>query len=281
MVVSHTTATPESPTPFTPKLLHCVLWLTLILSLLATAADRVDAAQLIHPESRTLTLAMPLFPPFTHQDEWGNPQGHGYLAVKQLLERANIRFVVRVVPNYGRALAETRSGQVDGFFLASRNEQRDAVAEFSGAIVDNPWSWFSWSQTPTPTPKTLTCSDTIATLINTNTHQWLSGRNCGHIHPVHSSDELVYLLLQHKVDRVFVSQPVMLNALQRAGVTAEHLHQQVETVRSFGLYLSHTLIRQQPQLMERIQQLLSSSSDTERASTKRKAKSQTGEGFSD
>jgi hypothetical protein len=289
MVVSHTTATSESPPICAPKLLCCVFWLTLTLSLPAMAADRVNT----DPDSQALTLAMPLFPPFTHQDEWGNPQGHGYLAVKQLLDRANIRFDVRIVPNYGRALAETRSGQVDGFFLASRNSQRDAIAEFSGAIVDNPWSWFSWSQpsatataTPPVPPATPTCSDTIATLINTNTHQWLSGRNCGRIYPVHSSDELVHLLLQRKVDRVFVSQPVMLSALQRAGVEAEHVHQQVETVRSFGLYLSHTLIRQQPQLMKRIQQVLSSPSDTERGSTSNRTKvnankSQIGEDFFD
>ena len=198
-----------------------------------------------------LVLAMPHFPPFTYLDEWGNPAGIGYQKVKQTLDKAGIDFRVEAVPNYGRALAETRRGNVDGFFIASQNDERDTVAEFSGRLMDNPWSWYYWRNNHQEL-----CQQTITTIMNTNTHRWLKSQQCPQIKPSNTPDELVHLLLKQKVSAVFIAQVVMHKALLNAGLSQDYFAERVEINKPVGIYISHQKLKQSPALMSRIQRVI-------------------------
>ncbi len=88
-----------------------------------------------------LRLEVPEYPPFTKLEN-GQPSGMGLVKVEQILKRANVNYVItRVVPNHKRALENLKNGAVDGFFLASRNEERDADAVFSDKVMYNNWVW--------------------------------------------------------------------------------------------------------------------------------------------
>lgn len=206
---------------------------------------------LLSASAETLVLAMPHFPPFTYLDEWGNPAGDGYQKVKQTLDKAGIAFRIEAVPNYGRALAETRLGNVDGFFIASQNKERDAVAEFSGRLMDNPWSWYYW-----PENGQNLCQQAVTTILNTNTHRWLKSNNCLLIKPSQTPDELVHLLLKRKVSAVFVAQVVMHKALQNAGLNSDHFSERVEINKPVGIYISHQTLKQQPKLMLQVRRAI-------------------------
>jgi len=198
-----------------------------------------------------LVLAMPHFPPFTYLDEWGNPAGMGYQKVKQTLDKAGIDFRVEAVPNYGRALAETRRGNVDGFFIASQNAERDTIAEYSGGILNNPWSWYHW-----PENSQNLCQQAVTTILNTNTHRWLKRQQCRAIKPSNTPDELVHLLLKRKVSSVFVAQVVMHKALLNAGLSADHFSERVEINKPVGIYISHQTLKQQPELMLQVRRAI-------------------------
>lgn len=203
-------------------------------------------------QAEPLILAMPHFPPFTYLDEWGNPAGIGYEEVSHVLKKAKIDFTVEPVPNYGRALAETRLGNVDGFFIASQNAERDAVADFSGGMMDNPWSWYHW-----PDEQGDLCQQSIATILNTNTHRWLQARGCPLLYPEKTPQQLVQLLLKRKIHSVFIAREVMHKALTDAGIPLNHFAEQVEVIRPVGLYLSHKVIAADPLLMPTIRQVIS------------------------
>lgn len=87
-----------------------------------------------------MNLMLPDFPPYTYLEN-GTPAGLGVDALIPILDAMEVQYHMKVASNHGRALHEVIAGRSDGFFMASRNEERDKHAIFSESILKNKWVW--------------------------------------------------------------------------------------------------------------------------------------------
>ncbi len=203
----------------------------------------------------TLHLVVPDFKPYTYEHN-DSIQGAGVERVSDILKSLGIPFSLSLVPNYGRAVAETRNGRCDGFFLATQNSERDSIAHFSGPLMINRWCWFTLRDAPLQVgDSTFKLTARVATPINSNTHKWLKYENYNVAYPVTDVSVLVTLLLDGLVDVVFVSEEVFLHQLNQQKIPLSSIERYIESERPFGLYLSNETVKNNPDVIESIIQM--------------------------
>lgn len=187
-----------------------------------------------------MRLVFAEFAPYQYEQD-GRPAGIGVKAVQRVLERdLGFSLELRMVPNYGRALAEVSSGGADGFFLASQNLERDKVAVFSEPLMVNRWSWFfNVDAFLEPNSAQFLATARVATLLHTNTHRWLNEQGYRHIMPVMKSSLLPRLLDQERIDAVFLAEVVFAQEAAATGFEVEDFTQVVAMAKPFGIYISN------------------------------------------
>lgn len=201
----------------------------------------------------TLHFCVPNFKPYTYR-EGKEIKGVGVEHVRALFSKLNIPITLSLVPNYGRAVEEVRSGRYDGFFLASQNSERDAFANFSEPLLINNWCWFYLKESSVqPSDVTFKEFATIATQINTNTHKWLNKEGYTVTYATKELTHIMPLLLQKKVDAVFIAEEVFLQLAREQGVDTALFSRTIESQRDFGMYLSK---KQDNTLLEKVNQAI-------------------------
>lgn len=189
----------------------------------------------------TLHFCVPNFKPYTYQ-EGVEIKGVGVDQVRALFKKLHTPITLSIVPNYGRAVEEVRSGRYDGFFLATRNSERDAFADFTKPLLINNWCWFYLKESSvTPDDETFKEFATIATQINTNTHKWLKDEGYTVTYATKELNHMMPLLLQKKVDAIFIAQEVFIQLSKEQGVDTSLFSCKIESQREFGIYLSNKL----------------------------------------
>lgn len=200
----------------------------------------------------TLHLVIPEFKPFTYK-EANELKGIGVERISKIFASIEQPIKLRLVPNYGRAVEETRQGKSDGFFLATQNKERDSIAHFSKAVFVNRWCWFFMnSNSFEPASKEFKSTARIATPINANTHKWLKNNNYTNIFPMKDMTLILPLLIEKKVDAVFIAEEVFLQQLTEKNIYKSNIKKQIESERPFGIYISKNVIERNMQLMEDI-----------------------------
>jgi len=209
---------------------------------------------LIAQANDTLHFVVPDFEPFTYKVD-GAFKGIGIERVSAVLDDIDIPYTISLVPNYGRAVEETRRNRSDGFFLATQNSERDSIAQFSNTIFINRWCWFTLEDGALqPTGTDFKESARVATPINTNTHRWLKNEGYNVTFPVSDLSVLVSLLVESRVDAVFISEEVFLQQLRIKKINLETIHTEVQSERPFGIYISNETQEEYPDLLNRINQ---------------------------
>lgn len=201
----------------------------------------------------TLHFCVPSFMPYTYK-EGTEIKGVGVEQIRALFKKLDIPITLSLVPNYGRAVEEVRSGRYDGFFLASQNSERDAFANFSEPLFNNNWCWFYLKESSVkPTDGTFKEFATVATQINTNTHKWLNKEGYTVTYATKELSHIMPLLLEKKVDAVFIAEEVFLHLSREQGIDTSLFSYKVESQRDFGMYLSKKL---DDTLLEKINQAI-------------------------
>lgn len=90
--------------------------------------------------AQELRFAVPDYLPFTGEIN-DMPGGIGVEIVEKIIKEAGMTMQVHVIPNYSRCILEVQNNEVDGFFLGSKNDERDAVAVMTDQIMVNNWIW--------------------------------------------------------------------------------------------------------------------------------------------
>lgn len=111
---------------------RAVVFAGVLLSLLSFPLAGVDAQQ--------IRFDVPEYPPFTGTVD-GKPGGIAIEPVANVMKEVGLEMSVTVVANYTRCISDIQQGRSDGFFLASENKERDAVAVLSSKIMINNWLW--------------------------------------------------------------------------------------------------------------------------------------------
>jgi len=204
----------------------------------------------VYAHDSVMRLVVPEFRPFTYMNQSGLAAGTGVDSVKRILQSLEIPFSLRVVPNYGRALAELKEGRADAFFLATENAERNAHATLSSPIVINHWSWFTLTKGLSPGAQVFREEASVGTILNTNTHKWLESEayrvSIAATEPV----RLIELLILGRIDAIFLAENVFYGAYTKIAA-APDVTQTIEKSLPMGVYISKSYQTQHPDFMTR------------------------------
>ncbi len=190
----------------------------------------------------------PDFPPYTTIDSDGNQSGIGLDRMKPILEVLGVDYSISIGSNHGRALAELKNGRSDGFFMASRNDERDKYAVFSESIMTNRWVWVRLAGSGAELLSVAKPGEKVASLLNANTNRWLMKSGYDPVHPAENIRQLVGMLDSQQVSAVLVAEEVFKAAYPND--TRYQITLQVE--KEFGVYISKTFLESHPQFMDEL-----------------------------
>lgn len=216
-----------------------------IACLLYSASAHSDAV-------KPVRFVVPSFKPYTYQEDY-DIKGLGVSLVTRAMDNLNHPYTLKLVPNYGRALTDLSKGSADGFFLASENAERNAVAVFSKPLMTNRWSWFFIRQSPISTKRPNFKTNTkIGTFLHANTHKWLIKHDYQRIKPVTKVELLPEMLIYGRIQSVFLAEVVFHDAVTKAGFDISQFRRQEEVAKPFGIYISRGFLKDHPGFMERL-----------------------------
>ena len=197
-----------------------------------------------------MVLGVPEFKPYTYLHD-GKIMGSAIAQSEPIFDALNVEITLKHFENYSLLLKALKKNQIDGFFLASQNPERDRYAEFSKAFTFNNWSWFSLKNKQYDFDSAdFKNNSTIATIRKTNTFRWLT-RNGYQVHGT-SIEQLPSLLLNKQVNAVFSAESVFLQACADNEVNQNIFRATVESKRPFGMYVSKAYLNQNPSFMQKL-----------------------------
>ncbi len=206
--------------------------------------------QVAAQSSKIINLVAPEFPPYTYLED-NEATGIGVKLIKQLLKNSPYQYTITIVKDYGLAVFLLKKGKADALFLASQNNERDAIAIFSKPLLMNRWSWyFNPDAKLNPNSTSFKRDAGVGTILHTNTHKWLKKNRYHVIGQPTSPLALNKMLANHRIDAAFVAEAVFENAIPYDQHTQ---YQKIIAVeKPFGIYVSNKLNQQQPDFLQYI-----------------------------
>lgn len=202
--------------------------------------------------AQALRLAAPEYMPYTGEIN-GAVVGMGVERVARIIERAGMTMTVHVVPNYSRCVFEVSHQIADGFFLGSRNSERDAVAIMSEPVMINRWIWVLRRNSQTdPAGPTFKGRHDVGVLLNTNPHVWLKTNGYRISGTPTSANSLLAMLDAGRFEAALVPELVFQYTSQQTGRNSASYRTALHSSQAFGIYLSKDFLREYPNALERI-----------------------------
>ena len=201
-------------------------------------------------KAEPLRLVYPNFPPYTFASDEQSAAGNFLVdKIMQVLEQP---YKMAPVPNYKRALSDVQYGVADGFFFASQNSQRDAIAEFSNPIVYNNWSWFfRYDSYFDPDANNFKTDVKVASIEGTNTLRWLNTHHFKVVGKQKNVAKLAQLLFDLKrIDAAFLSADVFKSSHVHPNLVSGEYIEVVQRSAPFGIYISKAYSEQHPGFMQ-------------------------------
>lgn len=190
--------------------------------------------------SEGIRLGVPDFKPYTYLKN-GEITGSAIDAAKPIFKALNKTLSIKQYKNYSLLLKAVRNNEIDGFFLATQNTERDKYAQFSLPLAFNNWVWFSLKQNRHKYDSSSFKNNAlIATITKTNTFRWLA-RNGYQVHGAPTL-QLPSLLMNKKVDAIFSAESVFEQVCLDQEINPNLFRKHIESRRPFGFYISKTFL---------------------------------------
>ncbi len=203
-----------------------------------------------------MTFHIPDFPPYTYLES-GVLKGIAIEMVSAVLEKVGISYNLVLVPNFGRALEDLIQSASDGFFLASQNAARDKVAVFSRAVTLNNWSWFVLADSDlNPKSPDFIKEARTGSMINTNTHTWLTDNGYQVSGTPTDANTLIRMLKANRINSIFLSEAVFYEAVDLAGEPRNAYKSTVQIATPFGIYIAKAYLDKNPSVMSQINEAI-------------------------
>lgn len=202
--------------------------------------------------SQELRLAAPEYMPYTGEVN-GFPVGAAVEQVERIVQQAGMTMTVHIVPNYSRCVFEVSHQIADGFFLGSRNSERDAVAVMSRPVMLNRWIWVLRKNSHgDPAASLFKNQRDTGVLLNTNPHIWLKEHGYRITGTPTSGNSLLAMLDAGRFDAALVPELVFQHAAQQTGRNTADYRTALHSSQPFGIYLAKDFLRSHPDALERI-----------------------------
>lgn len=208
---------------------------------------------LLNPvQAETLRFAVPEYSPFTTSIN-GKAGGLGVEMVEKILKDAGFSMVVHVVPNYSRCLLEVKNNAVEGFFLGSQNQERDALATMTLPIMINNWIWVSKkSSALKPEAPDYKKKARIGVILNTNPHSWLKQEQYNIIGTPSNVANLIEMLDLGRIDSALIPELVFMESIRTHSKRLDEYRMVIQSRNPFAIYLSKQYLSKHPEVLERI-----------------------------
>lgn len=219
----------------------------LILFILYSCLSQMAAAQ------ESLRFLIADYPPYTYQEN-GRSMGIGYEAVVAVMADMQQPFSVKLVPSFGRAVVDIRQDKADGFFLATENAERSALAEFSEPVLRIQWSWVWLKQRTDLEPGSALFKQQakVSAHANSNIQQWLMENNYQVAPGTADVRGLLSLLQFNRVDAILLPELTIKTVMQQQGVDATLYNFKQEVTLPFAIYINKTYLKKHPQFMQKL-----------------------------
>jgi polar amino acid transport system substrate-binding protein len=217
-----------------------------LFSILLVGMSPIILAQVTQFEP--IVLGVPDFKPYSYTHE-GVIKGSAISELTNFAHLVPMSYTLKQYSDYSLLLKALKKNEIQGFFLATQNAERDRYAEFSKPLTFNNWSWFVRKDLKQKvSDHSFVDSATIATIAKTNTFRWLT-RN-GYQVQTDTRLNLPYLLLNKQVDAVFLSETVFEGVCQELGINKSAFKKTIEKKRSFSTYISKQYLNDNLGFME-------------------------------
>ena len=194
-----------------------------------------------------MRLVIPEYAPYT-STAGGKPHGIGVDKVVPLLTALGIESKISG-GSFGDAVTAIKEGRADGFFLASQNSERDAVAILFAPIVFNNWFWYLAADSKLdPKGADFNRATIVGTVSFSAQAAWLN-KNDFHVRIVPTADSLPGMLLEHKgINSILGPELVINDAIAKAGLTPDKFRSVLADRKPFGLYVAKTWLNAHPEM---------------------------------
>jgi ABC-type amino acid transport substrate-binding protein len=202
-----------------------------------------------------LTVLVPNFPPYTLETN-NQISGIGIDLANKVFNQAGISVNYRILPNYAKALHEIENNRGDALLLASQNDQRDIIAQFTKPLMINRWCWYLLKDSKlNPHNEDFKEKAVVSSHFQANTHKWLI-ENDYSVEPAMQIDKLPEMLMRSRVDAVFIAELVFEEAMKRDNLDLSQFNKYIEVERPFGIYISKTYLAKYPEVLNKVNQAI-------------------------
>lgn len=200
----------------------------------------------------TLRLGVPLLKPFTYIEN-NEFKGTAISPVKKALEGSKIKYKWVFIENYSLLLKAVRSEQIDGFFLATKNVERDKYARFSKPVFIEHYCWFILKSAPYELDSSdFKLNARIGAIIKTNSHRLTIRR--GYQVYGQPAQLLAQQFINGTIDAVFATQSPFSYELDAIDFSKKKYTITQDSERPFGIYISKKYLGRHPDTLHKMNQ---------------------------
>lgn len=179
--------------------------------------------------------------------ENGQLGGVAVKVVQCIMGKLNTKADIEVLP-WTRAQKTVQDGAAQGFFTASKSEERDAYAEMSKPIVPQVWRWYL----PSDSAKDVKAKDIKAgVLAGSSMQKWLDDNGYTNVQKLNTTDALIKLLQSGRIDGILANEMVFKHALQEVKLPESTFKSELHSDRPLGIYFSKAYLTKNPGFLDK------------------------------
>lgn len=190
-----------------------------------------------------------------HIDTGEGADGLAVRALSCIMARMNQPYTIRKMP-WARAQAMTKSGQLDGFFAASQNAERDSYAQQTAVFLPQVRRLYVLRKRGLVPVSGLDLNYAIANFTVAARHQSNALKTAEKLGfkillTPQNANELMELLAAGGVHAVVENELVFDEKLRFAGFSQDEVHSLVIGQKNMGVYLGYQYLERHPRFIER------------------------------
>ena len=198
----------------------------------------------------TLRLGVPILKPFTYIEN-NEFKGTAIAPIKTALENSGIKYKWLYIENYSLLLKAVRSDTIDGFFVATKNVERDKYAKFSKPVFIDHYSWFVLKDAPFELESSdFKLNARIGAIVKTNSHRLTIRR--GYQVYGQPAELLAQQFINGTLDAVFATQASFSYELDAIKFSNKKYTITQDSERPFGIYISKKYLGRFPDTLNNI-----------------------------
>ena len=198
---------------------------------------------------REVVISTQEWPPYQFESTHSQ-SGFAIDALHCVMNHLNQKYRVIFLP-WGRAQNGVAQGKYDGFFSASHNDIRDTYAVHSNTFIEQEWNFYLLKDTSISlTKKAILQQARFGSRKYANTTHWLH-QNKYHVeHETTRVDELIKLLLSHKIDAIMENRLLFQDAIKRAHIPFSSFEVVKNIDKPLGVYFGRIFLQNHPQFLQ-------------------------------